>query len=66
MNIDDHLATTNCLAKRVEWMQLAIFLFLRAMLVSADCGLLDKIGMAGKGDFQYSIHSKYLQKQVRI
>ena len=62
MNIDDHSATTNCLAKRFEWMQLAIFLFLRAMLVSGDCGLLDKIGMAGKGDFQYSIHSKYLPK----
>lgn len=43
-------------------MQLANFLFLRAMLVSGDGGLLDKIGMAGKGDFQYSIHSKYLPK----
>lgn len=62
MNIDDHSATTNCLAKRVEWMQLTIFLFLGAIPVSEDCGLLDKIGMAGKGDFQYSIHSKYLPK----
>ena len=63
MNIDDHSATANCLAKRVEWMQLAIFLFLRGMLVSGDCGLLDKIGMAGKGDFTANIYRNRFESE---